>query len=308
MSTISIPCKLLCASVSAYAIDPTSPSGQYNPVTSNSPYIKEYNALGFIETPYVITDLIIEAALVGKTSFGIVVAFRGTLPPELNWDSALDWIQDFLAFPTDNINLPGEVHEGFLFALMSLADGIYDAITALDGGNSLPIYITGHSKGGGIAPIAAMYFKNAFNLKIEQVVTFAGPNCGNTDFVNAFNQTYPDTRRYENYLDIIPLLPPDPEFIDTLEEFPDLPQELIDLLNEFKSFDYEPVGNLIYIDSYAIAVPYSASSARTLLPIRMGEIALQLAENWKEVVSAHHPGCGYRYMEGTCSGTVCQTS
>ncbi|MNJ84939.1 Lipase (class 3) [compost metagenome] len=308
MSTISIPCKLLCASVSAYAIDPTSPSGQYNPVASNSPYIKEYNALGFIETPYVITDLIIEAALVGKTSFGIVVAFRGTLPPELNWDSALDWIQDFLAFPTDNINLPGEVHEGFLFALISLADGIRDAITALDGGNSLPIYITGHSKGGGIAPIAAMYFKNAFKLKIEQVVTFAGPNCGNTDFVNAFNQTYPDTRRYENYLDIIPLLPPDPEFIDVLEDFPDLPQELIDVLNAFKNFDYEPVGNLIYIDSYAIAVPYSASSARTLLPIRMGEIALQLAENWRMVVSAHHPGCGYRYMEGTCSGTVCQTS
>lgn len=308
MSTISIPCKLLCASVSAYAIDPTSPSGQYNPVSATSPYIKEYTALGFIDTPYVVTDLQIEAALVGRTSFGIVVAFRGTLPPALNWDSVMDWIQDFLAFPTTNINLPGEVHEGFLFALLSLADGINDAVNVLQGTNPVPVYVTGHSKGGGIAPIAAMYFKQVFEMKIGQVVTFAGPNCGNTDFVNRFNRTYPDTRRYENYLDIIPLLPPDPEFLDILEDIPGVPQGLIDELNKFKNFDYQPVGNLIYINSHGVAMPYSDLAAKALLPIRMGEIALQLLENWREVVSAHHPGCGYRYMEGTCQGSVCQTN
>lgn len=308
MSTISIPCKLLCASVSAYAIDPTSPSKQYNPVSPTSPYIKEYTALGFVETPFVVTDLLIEAALVGKTDFGIVIVFRGTLPPALNWDSVMDWVQDFLAFPTDNINLPGEVHEGFLFALLSLADGINAAVKALDAGNSLPVYITGHSKGGGIAPIAAMYFKKVFRMNVEQVITFAGPNCGDTDFMNAFNGTFRDTRRYENYLDIIPLLPPDPEFIDILEDIPGVPQELIDLLNKFKKFDYQPVGTLIYINAHAAAVPYSDLSAKALLPIRMGEIALQLAKNWREVVSAHHPGCGYRYMEGTCQGTVCGMS
>ena len=142
-------------------------------------------------------------------------------------------------------------------------------------------------------------------MNVKQVITFAGPNCGDTDFMNAFNDTFRDALRYENYLDIIPLLPPDPEFIDKLEDIPGVPQELTDLLNKFKKFDYEPVGTLMYIDSYAIAIPYSASSAKTLLPIRMVEIGLQLAENWREVVSAHHPGCGYRYMEGTCQGTVC---
>ena len=43
---------------------------------------------------------LINAATVGQCPFGIVVAFRGTLPPaESDPDSLLDWLQDFFAEP-----------------------------------------------------------------------------------------------------------------------------------------------------------------------------------------------------------------
>jgi hypothetical protein len=305
MSTLSLPCQLLCAAASAYAITPTDPSGQYNPLGTNSPFQNQYDAVGFIVDPYVVTADQIEAALVGQTANSIIVAFRGTLPPALNWDSFFDWLEDFMAPTTSNINLPGEVHEGFLFALGLLRGGIVDAIHALDPDGTLPIYITGHSKGGGIAPIAAMYFKNAYSLNITQTITFAGPNCGDTDFVNAYNTTFPNDVRYENYLDIVPLLPPDSEFIDILETIPDLPASFVNKLNEMKAYDYQPVGSLMYIDSSAVAKPYTALEAEVLLPVRIAEITEKIATfDLSAIGDAHHASCGYRYMQGTCTGTT----
>lgn len=304
MSTISLPCQLLCASASAYAISPTDPCGQYNPLVPGSPFQNQYDAVGFTADPYIVTADQIEAALVGLTSNGIIVAFRGTLPPALNWDSFFDWLQDFFAPTISNIELPGEVHEGFLFALYLLKDGIVDAIRALDPSGLQPIYITGHSKGGGIAPIAAMYFKKAYRLNITQTITFAGPNCGNADFVTAYNRTYPNHVRYENYLDIVPLLPPDSEFITVLKAIPDLPTSFVNALNDMEAYDYQPVGNLMYIDSSSVAKPYTHFEAELLLPLRMAEISEKiLTFDLSAIGDAHHASCGYRYMQGTCSGT-----
>lgn len=307
MSTISLPCQLLCASVSAYAITTSDQSGRYNPLGPNSPYQSPYDAIGFIGDPFVVTSVQIEAALVGLTDNGIIVAFRGTLPPAFNWDSFFDWLEDFMVPTTSNVNLPGEVHEGFLFSLTLLQGGIMDAIQQLDPNGSLPVYITGHSKGGGIAPIAAMYFRNVYHLNVTQTMTFAGPNCGNGDFQNAYNDTFPNHIRYENYLDIVPLLPPDPEFIDLFEDIPDLPASFIAALNDMKAYGYEPVGTLMYIDSSAEATQYSTWGAEALLPIRITEIVAELVEfDLSAIADAHHPGCGYRYMEAICSGTgVC---
>lgn len=317
MNAISLPCQLLCASASAYAINPTDPSGNYNPLDkfvdghwipdpTKSQYLRPYSAAGFIGNPYVVTSGQIEAALVGKTSNGIVVAFRGTLAPALNWDSFFDWMQDFLAVPSTSINLPGKVHSGFLFALSLLQDGIKHAVKALDPTGQLPLYITGHSKGGGIAPIAAMYFQKVFHFNVTQTITFAGPNCGNADFARAYNAMYPNHMRYENYLDIVPLLPPNPEFVNILEVIPYFPESLKDLLNAMKAYDYEPVGNLQYIDTDGEDDPYTPGEAELLLPIRMAEIAKQLLRgDFEAIVDAHHPDCGYRYMAGTCQGAVC---
>jgi len=315
MNTITLPCQLLCASASAYAIIPTDRGGNYNPLDRlpapvRALYQNQYDAVGFTGTPYVVTDLQIEAALIGKTNAGIIVAFRGTLPPALNWDSFFDWAQDFMADTQCAEHLPGKVHEGFLFAFNRLREGILQAIQTLDPSGSLPLYITGHSKGGGIAPIAAMYFRNANRLTITQTITFAGPNCGNGDFAIAYDDVFPNHIRYENYLDIVPILPPDAEFsyifIAILESIPDIPVSFLNAVKDMASLNYEPVGNLEYIHSNGVAESYSKFDADILLPKRMAEIGLQLLEgNIAAIADAHHASCGYRYMQGTCVGTVC---
>jgi len=317
MSTLSLACQLMCASEAAYAIDPTAPSGQYNPLylpgtTTIDPnkvvYQKQYDALGLIGDPYIVTDLQIEACLVGKTNTGIIVAFRGTLPPALTWDSFFDWLQDFFAVPTSNINLPGEVHSGYLFAVISLIDGVKNAINALDPSGSLNLFMTGHSKGGGMAPIAAQYMKGAFGIQTTQTITFAGPNPGNADFCKVYNQENPNDIRYANYLDIVPLLPPAPNTISDIEAIPNLPGFILDLLNDAKTWNYDTVGGLWYIDSSKTASYISPDYEPILLAVRLGEIGSTIGSgDISAIANAHHADCGFGYMQGACNGDVCTT-
>lgn len=297
MSQISTPCQLLCASNAAYSILPSMSSGWFNPCGDDNIY---YKAIGFVGNPYVVS-IDIEAALVGATSTEIIVAFRGTIPPAFNWESFWDWFQDFCAKPESNINLPGEVHSGYLYAVIMLAGEINDAINTLDPSGTMPVYITGHSKGGGMAPIAAMYMKNLYKTNVTQTITFAGPNPGNSDFQSVYNTTFPNHLRYENYLDLVPLMPPVPETIYMLELIPDLPQSFIDELNDAKGWDYQSVGTLDYVDASADVKSYNWVEADILLPVRLAEISEKIVTfQLSEIGDAHHSSCGYRYMEGTC--------
>jgi hypothetical protein len=297
MSQISTPCQLLCASNTAYSILPSMQSGWFNPCGDNNIY---YNSIGFVGDPYVVS-IDIEAALVGATANEIIIAFRGTITPAFNWASFWDWFQDFCAPPASNQYIQGEVHEGFLFAVSMLVGDIHTAIHTLDPNGTLPIYITGHSKGGGMAPIAAMYMKNRYGMNITQTITFAGPNPGNAGFQSAYNSAFPNHLRYENYLDLVPLMPPVTETIDVLELIPDLPQSFINKLNDAKAWDYQSVGTLEYIDASAEVNAYNWIKADVLLPVRLAEISEKIVTfQLSEIGDAHHASCGYRYMEGTC--------
>ncbi|WP_299886857.1 Mbeg1-like protein [uncultured Lacinutrix sp.] len=304
MSGIDLSCKLLCAAEAAYCIQTTDPIGKYNPCDNNPnvtpDMIKQYNAVGFVEDPYVITAAQIEACLVGVTKSEIIVSFRGTLPPAKNWDSFFDWLQDFFAVPTTDPYIHGKVHSGFLLALKLLSKNVVKAIKTLQKEHNSPIYITGHSKGGGMAPIAAMYFTNRYKLKIAQTVTFAGPKPGDLYFASYYNRMFTNDLRYENYLDIVPLMPPSTSFIKELELLP-LPALLKRMLKSAESWDYEPVGTLKYIDSHGHIL-----SPATPMIIRVADIMYELfTGNIDEIANAHHASCGYRYMQGTCQGTVC---
>lgn len=297
MSQISTPCQLLCASNAAYSILPSMSSGWFNPCGDDNIY---YKAIGFVGNPYVVS-IDIEAALVGATANEIIVAFRGTIAPAFNWGSFWDWFQDFCAKPESNINLPGEVHSGYLYAVIMLAGEINSAIQTLDPSGTMPVYITGHSKGGGMAPIAAMYMKNVYQTNVTQTITFAGPNPGNSDFQSVYNTTFPNHLRYENYLDLVPLMPPVPETIYMLELIPDLPQSFIDKLNDAKGWDYQSVGTLEYVDASANVKSYNWVEADILLPVRLAEISEKIVTfQLSEIGDAHHSSCGYRYMEGIC--------
>lgn len=304
MNSIDLSCKLLCAAEAAYCIQTTDTIGQYNPCVNNpnvtANMIKQYDAIGFVENPYVITAAQIEACLVGVTKTEIIVSFRGTLPPAKNWDSFFDWLQDFFAIPTTDPYIQGKVHQGFLIALKSLAKPIVKAIKTIQKKYNLPIYITGHSKGGGIAPIATMYFTNKYKLKIEQTVTFAGPKPGDLYFASCYNRKFTNDLRYENYLDIVPLMPPATSFIKELELLP-LPTLLKRMLKSAEAWDYEPVGTLKYIDNHG-----QVTTPATPMIIRVADITYELITgNIDKIADAHHASCGYRYMKGTCNGSIC---
>ena len=90
--------RLLCADANAYGI---SPGPTFKP---DEPY---YSQVRFIGPPVVIDrgTAGIDAALVGLAADGILVAFRGTRPPEqLNLAVILDWLQDFACKPVDQEN------------------------------------------------------------------------------------------------------------------------------------------------------------------------------------------------------------
>lgn len=328
MATVDLNCKLLCASESAYLIKTNFKAGAYQidllnpnhnpkvPVpTIPANIVNQYEAIGLTEHPYVVvSDDIIDACLIGKTKTEIIVAFRGTLPPALTWDSFFDWLNDFLVVPKPNKFIPkGKVHGGFVDSVSALATHINKIVSGINTAG-LPVYLTGHSKGGGMAPIAAVYLEEAFGLKTTQAVTFAGPNPGNTDFCNYYKSKYPNDIRYENYLDIVPLMPPTALLINIIETVsPSLPKEFKTLLDDMKKWDYNTVGNLMYIDSSGVAKAYTEFEAELLLPVRMKEIENELKKfDISIIAEAHHASCGpnsgckYRYMQGACTGTVCK--
>ena len=326
LSPIDLSCKLLCASEAAYCISTSAKSGRYNPCDMNSNVdacmLLQYDAVKFIGDPFVITAspvkidpyLKIEACLVGEVAEGIVLSFRGTLPPAATVDSIADWIEDiFYAdtvsyLPNNNPPTIGKVHQGFLDALLTLESSIKDALDKLNPNNTKSLFITGHSKGGGMAPIAAMYLLKKYNIKATQVVTFAGPKPGDVEFCADYDKTFTNDVKYENFLDIVPFLPPSKEFIQKLDSFPKLPKILHDLFAKAEKWNYGTVGKLNYIDSKGNV---------DNLPIWDNEI-IRLIEIFDQIIfkkdhiipigEAHHASCGYRYMQGTCKGNVCVTA
>ncbi|WP_266157041.1 lipase family protein [Dyella silvatica] len=65
--------------------------------------------------------------------------------------------------------------------------------------------IIGHSLGGALATVLAVYFKDAFPFREFHCHTFAGPTAGNGAFAQYFNENMESrTRRVFNTMDIVP--------------------------------------------------------------------------------------------------------
>src|SRR5712692_2678247 len=233
--------RLLCASVTAYSV-------QHDSTIAKCPPYDQ--AVSFTQGPvgFASGNDKINACLVGTNADGVIVAFRGTLPPR-NPDhrqTLLDWINDFHAELITADNLPGKVHEGFWRSLQSLwLQLVPEVKKQMIGGK--PLYITGHSKGGGMANLAAMQL--AVQDRINATVcTFAGPHPGNEAFAAAYNQAIASTR-YEYADDMVPHVPPSLAFrhmFATLPLFRDDPR----IAAHFQrlDLDYAAVGTLQFIN------------------------------------------------------------
>jgi hypothetical protein len=237
---LSIAGKLLCTSRLAYTITNTGP------VAANSDSI----SAGFNAQPsgFAVGDDKINAGLVGESDDGIVVAFRGTLPPTSpnQGQMILDWADDLDAvFVVDALGLPGNVHQGFLSALNDLWTDMNDVIMPLtSAAPAKPVYVTGHSKGGAMAYLAALRLRNKLPPTTPiYVATFAAARAGDQIFATAYDAALPHSARYEYADDVVPHLPPSDVFKTMFENVPFLADKLQELHGGYAS-----AGELHFID------------------------------------------------------------
>lgn len=241
-------CTLLCASGLSYGIDL---KGNYTPNTPFSNFVQYSPAPVTISSRDQQGQGDINACLVGKHATAILVAFRGTVST-----SILDWLQDAMVKPEHRDLLPGAVHSGFYNAVNSIMKGVIDAVKSLDP-KANSVYVTGHSKGGAMAPIAAYLLHQAIpDIKIAHVVTFAAPRPGDAAFRDEYQKLVTNHVRYETYGDLVPLVPADDQYlsnhVSALAAIPVVGPKLKILQSaaaHAAEWNYQPLGSEAYIDS-----------------------------------------------------------
>ncbi len=189
--------------------------------TQKAIFTKEETAIEatniFVNKPKLFTNkmknLHINAGLVGSNNNGVTIAFRGTDADVKNgW---IDWVQDFVAVPTQSNEFPGKVHLGFKIGLLTIFDSMKkEVIKQLNSNENKKLYVTGHSKGAALATLAAYLFsqdKEIINIlnsneKIE-VIVFASPRTGDETFKSEYEKQAINHTSYQSFLDIVPHLP-----------------------------------------------------------------------------------------------------
>ncbi len=188
------------------------------------------DAVGFLDTAAHYTPLFvssgddsINAALVGATRDGLlVIALRGTLPPNFDHDDTrawiMDWAQDGEIQPkgwtlgTGATARTFQVEGGFADAVDSLAPSLKLMIDqTLATAHCKGVVVTGHSKGGALTFLTAAWVEVTYPQflgKIE-VHAFAAPAVADAAFA-AYYAASPlanMTHRYQVENDIVPFLP-----------------------------------------------------------------------------------------------------
>jgi len=237
---LSITARLLCAARHAYDVAVSGP-------LANASDSSRIGLTGQVDG-FAAGAVNIDAAFVGEAPDAIVAAFRGTLPPNSpnHQQVILDWANDIDAvLVTDPGGLPGKVHQGFLGSLNALWAGVEPAVkTRCAASPAKPVYVTGHSKGGPLANLAAMRLRAALPATTPvMVATFAGARPGDDAFAAAYAAAIPHGARYEYADDIVPHLPPSDEFVAMFRNIPEIGPTVQNLTQGYAS-----AGDLHFID------------------------------------------------------------
>ncbi|HEY1607392.1 MAG TPA: hypothetical protein VGF77_17535 [Allosphingosinicella sp.] len=192
-------------------------------------------------------NLHIDAALVGQFAEGVVVAFRGTLPP-IGGDGHtpeqifFDWLNNFDFRATKDADYPGLVHEGFAGSLNRLWTPLQAAVNRhLTAAPVKRLLVTGHSKGGALANLAAWRWRGLAGIEAPiHVFTVAAARSGNEEWKAAYDAELRILcTRYESALDVVPWVP-------FGQDTPGWVRKLLGNSNVvLASIDYVPVGTRI---------------------------------------------------------------
>jgi hypothetical protein len=289
--------KLLCASGSAYDV-----------VTDQAPLPLDpsdvsLSGAGFLQPPVGLVGGpdTIDACLVGEIAEGLVIAFRGTLPLNLLQIPTLrDWLSDFQAIAIPTPEFPGLIHQGFYGAWSVLFPKVMAELKPkLAATPTRSVYVTGHSKGGAIAPLIAWSLLQA-GIKAEKVVTFAAAKPADAGFSEKYDAAGIVHARYEYDNDIVPHFPlSDGGFLDILSALPVIGEQF-KFVGE--RFDYRPVGTLFYIEENDQIIPDNA----TLRSKRDLGLALEILQHGiSGFVAEHSISCGSGYMTAIAPVGVC---
>lgn len=287
--------KLMYAARKAYQVTAAGPVPAY---AAGSEDAADDAQIGWLSAPqngFASGKDLMNAGYVGETATEIIVAFRGTLPLSLgspdHQQALVDWLNDVDAIPVRFDAFPGLVHKGFLAALDTLWPAMEPAVNAANGDSPLkPIYVTGHSKGGAMANLAAVRIKAALPNATVMVITIAAARSGDAGFQGYYDRVIPHSIRFEYRNDIVPHLPPTSEFLDVLRHIPAFAAKLSPAIN----CDFVSVGNLNFIDW---STPETIEGDSFLLEMRrrvsLGTLILTLKFN--QIAGDHtiDPGGGY---------------
>jgi hypothetical protein len=295
MPTSNLDGCLLCASGAAYDVVADQAT---LPLDPTDVYL---TGAGFLRPPVGLVGgpLAIDACLVGEIADGFVVAFRGTLPLDLHSIPDLrDWLNDVQADPISVAGFPGSIHAGFSNALAVLLPKILVELAnqqAASASPGRPVYVTGHSKGGAVAALAAWSLIQA-GITPTKVVTFAAAKPADATFSAAYNATGIVHARYEFGDDIVPHLPlSDGGFLDVLSHLPVIGKQYT-VLNRF---DYQPVGSLLYIENNGVIIA-DTSWLRSQRDLSLAMLVLK--GQFAQIAADHSLGCGSGYMNAVDPG------
>jgi hypothetical protein len=290
----TISARLLFAARQAYEI---TANGPVPAVAAGTPDPGFGTPTGYVSGPDAI-----DAGLVGQGDDGIVVAFRGTLPFDSPDKGQIvrDWLSNVDAILVAEPGMPGLVHQGFRDALNVLWPAMQPEVLALARANpTLPLYVTGHSKGGAVANLGALRCADLLQSNglgnALVVCTIAAPRAGNAAFATVYNATVQHSTRYEYADDIVPHVPPEDALRAMIAKIPSVAEVCAGLPSGF-----EPVGDLHYFARGSI-VPVEDSP---LLQVRrIASLAeLMLTFKFDQIVSDHSIGPGSGYSNAIADG------
>ena len=127
----------------------------------------------------------------------VVVSCKGTA-------TVLQWVSNLRIRMRPAVYGGAKIHPGFWEAAEALAAAVADAIRTID--PALPVYVGGHSRGGGIGKCLAFLLNKS--VGISGVATFGCPRVGDAQWAALYNVSLlPRTWSAINHNDIVTRLP-----------------------------------------------------------------------------------------------------